>query len=546
MKFGGHPNAAVDYAYRFLRAHFNEIEAHQAVIASMVPGAFSPEIPPALDVVVPGSAVCYQEIPAGFPTWAVLEDTDSPKADFEEISLASPLSAELLGKKVGETVTIAKGVMQDRTAKVLEILPKYVRRYQDCMGEMQVRFGAASSVESIRVGKPEEGDRDRGLQVILASVERRAAEVANARASYDQLPTPLHLYGARFGTDAYRALISLAAEESQKIKCCFGTSEERNGALEALQTAKSVIVDITAIATLRLLGLEKALLTTKLNFVMSERTWVVLQEMISEARLFTAPGGTIFYKGGKHILYEETASDKEQRLKQDEEFVGLLEKTTERRSAPELAALEPERRTALEKVFGGYGAESLVLSSDPDCVLWTDDLIQAQTAAQEFGSRRVWTQLLLGVLTDAGVLTVADYNDASARLIGMEFTATLFDSASMLAGFRLASWDAEKKPASQFLSIYSDPATDLGALFRIYVEFTLRLYREPLPAEVKCSVTQVFLETLAKRHEAMTLLRALRRQSASVFGVNAVGKDQFDQCFDRWMNGRGKPLVFVP
>jgi tetratricopeptide (TPR) repeat protein len=546
MKYSGHPNAAVDYAYRFLRVHFNDIEAHQALIASLVPGAFSPDIPSILNVVVPGSAVCYQEIPAGFPTWAVLEDTDSPSADFEEISLLSPLAAELLGKKVGDVVIVAKGVMQDRTAKVLEILPKYVRRYQDAMGEMQVRFGAASSVESIRIDKPEEGDRDKGLQVILASAERRAAEVANARASYDQLPTPLHLYGAHFGKDAYQALLSLAAEQPQKIKCCLGTSEERNEALQALQTAKSVVVDITALATLRLLGLERALLTAKFDFVVSERTLVVLQEMVSEARLFNAPGGTIFYKGGKHILYEETASDKEQRFKQDEEFVGLLQKTTERRSAPELAALEPERRTALEKVFGGYGAESMLLSSDPDCVLWTDDLIQAQAAAQEFGSRRVWTQLLLGVLTDAGVLTVADYNDASARLIGMEFTATLFDSASMLAGLRLASWDAEKKPASQFLAIYSDPATDSGALFRIYVEFTIRLYREPLPAELKCSVTQAFLETLARRPEAMTLLKGLRRQSASVFGLNAVGKDQFDQCFDRWMNGRGKPLVFVP
>ena len=39
------------------------------------------------------------------------------------------------------------------------------------------------------------------------------------------------------------------------------------------------------------------------------------------------------------------------------------------------------------------GAEALVLASDPDHILWTDDLIQAHLAAQEYGVRRVWTGL---------------------------------------------------------------------------------------------------------------------------------------------------------
>ena len=34
-----------------------------------------------------------------------------------------------------------------------------------------------------------------------------------------------------------------------------------------------------------------------------------------------------------------------------------------------------------------------VLASDPDHILWTDDLIQAHLAAQEYGVRRVWTGL---------------------------------------------------------------------------------------------------------------------------------------------------------
>jgi hypothetical protein len=48
MRFGGDPTAAVDYAYNFLRANFGEIQAHQALLVSMMPGISSPDIPPTL------------------------------------------------------------------------------------------------------------------------------------------------------------------------------------------------------------------------------------------------------------------------------------------------------------------------------------------------------------------------------------------------------------------------------------------------------------------------------------------------------------------
>jgi len=108
-------------------------------------------------------------------------------------------------------------------------------------------------------------------------------------------------------------------------------------------------------------------------------------------------------------MYEETAADKEQRIREDEEFIKLVEKTCEVKGATALAALQPEKRDALEKFFGSYGAESMMLASDPDSILWTDDLIQAQTSAQEFGSRRVWTQIVLGALADLGLLTAEEY-----------------------------------------------------------------------------------------------------------------------------------------
>jgi transcription elongation GreA/GreB family factor len=547
MKYGGNPNAALDYAYKLLRANFYEIQAHQALIVSMLPGSSEPDIPHVLDVVELNAAVCYRELPRGGDTWVVLEDTDRPSRDFEEISLKSPLAGELLGKRTGEVVVIAKGSVQNRSATIVQILPKYVRRYQDSMGEMQLRFGEASSVESIRLEQgAADGSGQQGVEVILASVERRAASVAEIRQGYNTLPASLHSYGACFGKNAYLALIDLAVKDRQEVKCCIGSPEERDQGLKALQTAKAVVVDMSALATLRLLGMEKVLASTKFRFLISERTWIAFQEMRFDARVHSAPGGMLVFKDGKHMIYQETTEEKAQHSQKDVEFVQFIERVTEIRSAPGLAAIEPEKRQALEKFFGSYGAESIVLASSPDYVLWTDDLIQAQLSAHEFGTRRVWTQLVLGTLTDSGLLNPGEYREASAKLIGMEFVVTLFDCLTMCTAFALAQWAVERSPAAQVLRIFSNPAADLQSLMRIYVEFIIRLYREPVTPEIRCSVTQVFLDTLAVRPGSMPLLLSLRKMSDRLFGINEVGRLQFERCFDSWLKGRDGPLIQTP
>src|ERR1039457_2911029 len=541
LRFGGHPNAAVDYAYRLVRGHFYDVEAHRALIASLLPGTSSPEIPPLSDVVGPNAAVCYQELPDGHPRWAVLEPTSQPSAECEEVTLDSPLAAELLGKKVGDTIILAKGQIQDRTAIIIQIMPKYVRRFQDSLQQMQIRFGSASGVESVRVDVSAKDLNASGLKPFLDSIEKRAAAVAQIQDLYQRNPVPLHVYGARFRRNAYLALADLAQAENVSVKCCLGTAEERDVALRALQSAKAVVVDLTALCTLRLLGLTKVLASTKYKFGVPAGTIIPPREMLTESLLLSGTGGSLAYTDGKHVMHQTTAEDKEKERHSDEDSIQFIERTVAVQKGTALAALAPEQRDTLEKLFGRYGAESLMLASSSDHVLWTDDLIQAQVSAQEFGTRRAWTQVVLGTLSDAGLLTAEEYSDASARLVGMQYVATLFDGSSALASFRLAGWLPENYPAKQMLNVFAEVP-----LIGIYADLVQRLYREAFSAETKCSITFALLDAFAVKHGAEVELVLLKRALGRVFGLNVIGAKQFNACFDRWLAGRSSRMIILP
>jgi tetratricopeptide (TPR) repeat protein len=541
LKQHGDHVEAVKYAYEYLRRHFQELEAHRALIVAVMGGTL-PTIPPTLEVVGPNAAVCYQEVPDGRPIWVVLEDTQQLNADFEEIELNSDRARALIGKRVGDTVVLAKGTIQDRLARILQIVPKYVRRFQDSMEQLPIRFGPASGVESIRIAPTDEDPA--GLKPILSSIELRAEEVERIHELYREQPISLHLIGARFGYNAYVALKELVWRPDVGVKCCQGSAEERARALQSLQTARIIIVDITALCTLRLLGLLEVLKSTKFEFVVAESTIVELRHMLARSAAEFGDGLTMAYHEGKHVGYKTTAESKKELRQLDQEFVHFVESNVRVENAPAFAALEPDRRTTLLNGFGAYGTESILLAGMPDRVLWTDDSIQAQLAGYELGINRVWTQFVLEAMAAEGVLSPDKYAEATALLVGMNFLITTFGADSIIAGFKLAEWSPKNFPVNQFQKVLTEVPEEV--LVRMFLEVTRTIYRESLTSEIRCVVTVFFLELLAARPEGDVRIPALRQVVTSLFGLNFVGSSQFQACFDRWVKSRREPIIVVP
>jgi tetratricopeptide (TPR) repeat protein len=542
LRFSGAGNETVDYAYRYLRLHFDDIRAHRAFMLSLMPGDPSIDIPPTLQVVQTGAAVCLQEEINGSIRWFVLEETNAPNAEFEELSADSPLAVELANKRVGDTVILAKGQMHSRSATIRQIMPKYVRRYQDCFSEMQLRFGNAASVESVPLGSSEV-EMGKSLEKILESLKRRSAAISHLRKIYDELPVSLHIFGERFGKNAYIALLSLAQEEGQSIKCSFGNPEEREQGTVALHTSLVVVVDLTAIGTLRMIGTEHLLETKRFRFQMTEASWNELQETLLGGAFFGAAGGTIGQRDGVPTFTEESADDKAKSRLQDQEFLNRVKKAVEIVPVMELATLEPARREPLEKMFGQYGAESMMLAANPGFVLWTDDLVQAQLAATEFGVKRAWTQLVAEQLAKAGQITAAHRDGVAAALVGMGYVATSFDSAALVRAVEMSDAKAWRWPLKQFVEVFRNPEADLPALLGIFVDFLAKLYLEPLPPESRCRVVTAFLDVQWHNVSLRLPMLRLRKTSRQIFGLNLVGQTQFDQCFDQWYGAVAEKIV---
>jgi tetratricopeptide (TPR) repeat protein len=538
ISLGPDRNEAVDYAYRFLKLHFDKAEAHAAMIVSVLGLPHEREEDPNLPMVVADAAVGYRELPEGALRWTVLVETDAPDANFEERSIDDALSKELLGKKVGERFVLAPG-LQDRMGEIVQILPKQVRRFQDSLAEIAVRFPSESgNFQSVRLGKPDEIDL--GMATLFESVRRRAEQVKELQELYRNQPIPVHLYARRFATNAYEAMLHLADAETVQIKCCGGDAAVLERAVQSFDEAKCIILDLSSVATFRLLGLEDQL--SPESFVISHDSIVELRETLVND-VPDQRGGTMVFKDGRYALYEEEKERKKLRLEADRAFFEKVRAGTTIQPTLSVASLHAEQRETLFNFLGKYGFETVVLAVEPESVLLTDDLVQGDLAAANFGVHRSWTHAFLIHLRRKGKISQERFVDAVAKLIGMQYINTPFDSPELSACARLAKYDPTAWPFARAAESFAVPQNSIVMLLRIALGFFLQLVRLPVVPQNAGRLLGALLEKMWSNPEWQPYLLAFRKNSQRIFGLNVPAEHAFNEAFDGWRRNRESGLL---
>jgi tetratricopeptide (TPR) repeat protein len=541
LRSADNADPAVAYAYEYLRHHFKEARAHRAFILTMSPFDPSPNIRVSFDAVEIETAVRFEELPTGDPEWVVIVENPSPSDELKQMASDSRLAKELLGKKVDETFQLAPGFVE-RRGTIRQIIHKYVYQYNDCGERWQRRFPDEPMIESVRLGANQEEVQE-SIKKIFEAFQKRADTEVEMRRMYNSVPTPLHIFGTWHGKNAYVGLILLAAEEGQNVPVNYGTAEERSEALAALQATASLIVDLSVLATLRLLKLENVLKTKRFRFAITDNTLRTLRETLARADNENSPAIGVQFVDGKVVGREETVEAKRERNQSDRDFLALIEEHCEIVPAEELAFIEASQRERLEKGFGLYGVEAMLLGSKTDTLLWTDDFVQAQIAAIEFGTKRVWTQLVITLLAESGLLSPKERDVAAAKLVYMSYSYTSYDVASIIEAVELSDGKPWDGPLKSFVQQFGAVDANLAVQFPILVGFIQRLYREGILPETRCAVITAFLNALWTNVAARRTILHLRATTARIFDLNYVGMKQFEDCFDSWYGKLNWPLI---
>ena len=536
----GYETDAVKYAYDVIRHNFQDPDAHTVFIQALAPFPTEPQLKEP-DSVETDVTVCYMEQGDPVPHWIIVEDQPDPDSQFLELELSpeTELCKAMMGKKVGNTFLLAKGI-QDRIGEIKAIQNKYVHRYQDCMGQWQVRFPSLPGFQAVRVVQKtgDSGGAELDMSAILKSVDERHEHVNKILDIYKESLLTLHILGERFGVTAFEALWNLATTPDVPVRCCIGSGEEREHAVKALRSCNTVVLDMSAIASLFLLDRLEILKEWPIDLLVSKNTANELRQMIANESLFRSQKSGILIKTETGLgIQERTAEQKEAYIKSLRHLVHVLEESCKIESCKSLAAMEPEKRETLVKGFGQYGAEAILLSAAPGAVLWTDDHVQAGLARGEHGVSRVWTQFVIGACVESGVVNPEAFLDASAKLLGYGYYFTSENPQIIRQAGVIAEWKVGGWPLSQALATFAEESVDLVQTLQLAAEFLGLLYQESILPQTKVNITIRLLENIARRKGGFQGIQGILRALPIVFGVNVIGLSDAVKTIKAWLKG---------
>jgi|GEM_PF-474495 len=536
LKTSGNGVDAARYGYELLHRYFDDPDAHRAFMLVLHPISGKVELPvPTL--VGPGCAVCYVEKDEFQEHWVVIEDDLKPDQKLDEIGITHELAIALLGKQVGEEFEWAKTSIKSRVGTVKHILNKFVFRYHQCLQEWEWRFPEEHDLQMVKVGTEDTGRLD--LTQIIKSLEQRQDSVKMLEDLYRNSFVPLHMVGDRLGGTAWDSLAYFATTERPFVRCCDGTDADRKAAFEALNSAKVVVLDLSAIATLAMTSSINTLALFGVKFAISQHTRAALTDRLKDARGFWGtPAGTMVLHGRQVAMLEDTDEARQLRTTKIQELIAEIDASVSAVPCPLLASIKPDLRETIIKGFGRYGAESILLAREPGYVLWTDDYVQAKIAANEFGVKSCWTQIALETQILLGTLSPAAFAVVSAKLAGSGYYFTGLNPEIILAGARLAEWQANRPPLTNILNSFGTPSVPSQYAFALAARFMVEVFRNTRIPESQTALLVKILEALAERSDGKLGILAIQKALPNLFGLNVVDLASASGIFEVWLKQR--------
>lgn len=538
LRWRGKAEEARRYAYELVRRHPNEPDAHRAlhvaVLGLTLPG---PEIATP-EVVARGTAVKYAEEGDPAERWLIVEDGPDPNALLHEFGPDHPLVGRLIGKRAGDDFLLASGCIRDRVARILAICDKSLYRARESWEQWQVRFPGEPGMELVRF-RPGEGEEPRpDLGDVFRSLDRRRDDAERVEASYRSDRITIQMFANALGERIFEVVDHILLRPGLPLHGCPGDPASWSVAMATIGGASGVVIDAVAIQTLMMLDLDHLLRDWAPRLVVSQAT---VREIATYIEVVRMSERDHFVVAKADVGYVRTPIDGDTRRAQRvryEELLGLIRSSCEVRDGRALAAFDPERREEMVGILGRHGAESVVLAAETGYPLWTDDGVLGLIASQEFGVRRVWTQVALLARTQAEGLSVAAYHEAVAKLIGWCYEVVRFDAATIVQAGRLADWDVDGWPLTQCLDVFADEKIPLAKVLTVAAETIVAVHRHVDSPVGRDLVTIGLVDRIGSRQIGPEAVRALAARLPQHFRLNVVREAEASQVIAAWLDLR--------
>lgn len=463
----------------------------------------------------------------------LVEATYEPQISKSEISTEDAKKRGYIGKKKGDLIVLSHNHLSKRELEIKEVQSKYVFALQDSMKNFERNFSERSDLMSFNVSSD-------NFDPLFKQLDQTASRAEDIEKLYKEGKLTIDLFAKLVGRNVIEVFYALMTSSDLGIKVANGTTQETKK-VEALlnEVADPVIVaDITALATLNLLGIETSEIGLK-PLIIAQRTKDLVFALTSQHEAIGKKKSMTLYKrNGKYIRHEVSAEEQKQQLNGLKKLSKWIDRNTavEPLSQDQIdvvndQSVDPEK---LDDLIDAAQMDTIKLSVGENRLLYSDDLGLRSLSGSAFGTNGIWTQPLLAHQCDVSLIPEDDYKRAVVVLIENNYHHTAISPQVLMAAAKAAKW-TPRSPLTNAMSAIARPEVITTSMVIVLVNFLYDYYRQVTLAD-KTLVVNLVLSEATRHHDKDEVIAKLRAALKAKFKLHPTALQDIEGTIEAWIS----------
>jgi nucleoside phosphorylase len=410
----------------------------------------------------------------------IISDTSLKDPEKFELRLDSDLGKQLLGKSDGQSISLQKTPFIENTIQITSILSKYIYAFQESVNSFNQLFPSSPGIYRIPFGTGPDGklvpDDIQNLKKIVSLNQQHASPIFDC---YKKRQLTIAAVTEGIRGDIFSVCECLSNDSTLGIFCCSGNGNERDEAIQSLNLNCKLIIDPIALQTVYSLGIGDIIVKKFGKFGITQSTIDLIHSAILNYKGQKARGYMTIFQIGDNLGYVPISPDQIKKARENlEKMLEWVRLKCEIIPCYPALNLKSTKKEEYNNLFGESSTDTILVASQPNYILFSDDGLLQAIAKQLYSCSCVWTQVLLMDLFASNMITSDQLEKFTIQLILRHYFHTSVNSYVLLKAAELAEWDI-KSPFIEVLECLKEGKSDIDSSTSVGIQFTELLWQKP-------------------------------------------------------------------
>lgn len=459
----------------------------------------------------------------------ILEDRKNADMRLKEVNKENELFNNLSGKRVGDDIEISP--ISKEKITVTEIKSKYVYAFQEVMSRYNTMFPSGQGLVGFTFDNSTPEKESESVQKMLDQISSASKQIYAVEDYYNQGQLTIGSFAGVLHKNPIEVFSGLMASQTAKLRVALGIKEEVKESLEylGLFTIPKLIADITGLISMSGFGIGDMIVKKYEKIGVTQSTVDLITEIIGDNKGAPLKGYVNISKEGDVFVKEEYSAERvASSIAHFEELKKWISENCEVIPVPPQTLGSLEKRKDTERLLGKSFSDTLLISSQKEYVLYSDDERLRSYGKSEYNIRGVWTQLLLTGLLTEKLISDDDYNLAIIKMVNSNYHYTMVNNRVVYRAGKEAKWDIANPMFVKVLDLLSEETTDYLTGGAVAIEFLYLIWADASIPEVdKKKITSHTVSVLTRKKETkIDVLANLKRLITKFFAHKPLIKEQ--------------------